>query len=82
MLEIGNKTTIKEYANDLWITTQVKGLAAKTIGLRALSYNFETIKGKVFVVGIFSSVLKEKYKTKPIKKVIILEKRNFSQSGF
>ena len=25
-IEIGNKTTIKEYANDLWITTQVKGL--------------------------------------------------------
>ena len=46
-IEIGSKTTIKEYANDLWITTQVKGMAAKTIGLRSLSYNFETIKGKV-----------------------------------
>ena len=53
-IEIGNKTTIKEYANDLWITTQVKGLAAKTIGLRALSYNFETIKGKVYIAGITS----------------------------
>ena len=53
-IEIGNKTTIKEYANDLWITTQVKGLAAKTIGLRSLSYNFETIKGKVYVAGITS----------------------------
>ena len=29
-------------------------LAAKTIGLRALSYNFETIKGKVYVAGITS----------------------------
>jgi len=53
-IEIGNKTTIKEYANDLWITTQVKGLTAKTIGLRALSYNFETIKGKVYIAGITS----------------------------
>tara|TARA_Y100001970_G_scaffold223403_1_gene275045 strand:+ start:64 stop:645 length:582 start_codon:yes stop_codon:yes gene_type:complete len=53
-IEIGNKTTIKEYANDLWITTQIKGLAAKTIGLRALSYNFETIKGKVYIAGITS----------------------------
>jgi len=53
-IEIGNKTTIKEYANDLWITTQVKGLAAKTIGLRSLSYNFETIKGKVYIAGITS----------------------------
>ena len=53
-IEIGDKTTIKEYANDLWITTQVKALAAKTIGLRALSYNFETIKGKVYIAGITS----------------------------
>ena len=53
-IEIGSKTTIKEYANDLWITTQVKGLAAKTIGLRALSYNFETINGKIYVAGITS----------------------------
>ena len=53
-IEIGSKTTIKEYANDLWITTQVKALAAKTIGLRALSYNFETIKGKVYIAGITS----------------------------
>ena len=51
-IEIGDKTTIKEYANDLWITTQVKGMAAKTIGLRSLSYNFETIKGKVYIAGI------------------------------
>ena len=53
-IEVGNKTTIKEYANDLWINTQVKSLAAKNIGLRSLSYNFETIRGKVFVAGITS----------------------------
>jgi len=53
-IEIGNQTTIKEYASDLWINTQVKSLAAKTIGLRVLSYNFETIKGRVFIAGITS----------------------------
>ena len=53
-IEIGDKTTIKEYANDLWINTQIKALAAKEIGLRALSYNFETIRGKVSVAGITS----------------------------
>ena len=53
-IEVGDKTTLKEYANDLWINTQIKSLAAKTIGLRALSYNFETIKGKVFIAGITS----------------------------
>ena len=51
---IGNRSTLKEYGQDLWITVQVKGLAAKTIGLRAVSYNFETIQGKVYVAGITS----------------------------
>ena len=53
-IEIGDKTTLKEYATDLWINTQVKALAAKTVGLRSLSYNFETIRGKVYVAGITS----------------------------
>ncbi len=53
-IEVGDKTTLKEYSQDLWINTQVKGVAAKTLGLRALSYNFETIRGKVYVAGIIS----------------------------
>jgi len=53
-IEVGDKTTLKEYMNDLWINTQVKSLAAKTIGLRSFSYNFETIKGKVYIAGITS----------------------------
>ena len=36
----------------MWINTQVKSIAAKTVGLRALSYNFETIKGRVYIAGI------------------------------
>jgi len=53
-IEVGDKTTIKEYANDLWITTQIRALAAKNIGLRSLSFNFETIRGKVYVAGVTS----------------------------
>jgi len=53
-IEVGDRITIKEYGQDLWITTQVKGLAAKNLGLRGLSYNFETIKGKVYIAGITS----------------------------
>ena len=53
-IEIGKQVTAKEYANDLWINTQIKALAAKAIGLRALSYNFETIRGKVYIAGITS----------------------------
>ncbi len=53
-IQVGNRATLKEYAQDVWITTQVKGLAAKTVGLRVISYNFETIQGKVYVAGITS----------------------------
>ena len=53
-IEIGDKPTIKEYANDVWITTQIKALAAKDIGLRSISYNIETIRGKVYLAGITS----------------------------
>ena len=53
-IEIGNRETIKDYANDLWINTQARGVAAKTIGLRSVAYNFETIKGKIYVAGITS----------------------------
>ena len=53
-IEVGEKTTIKEYSQDLWINTRVKGVAAKTLGLRSLGYNYETIKGKVYIAGITS----------------------------
>ena len=55
-IEVGDNKTLKEYANDIRINTQIKALATKNIGLRALSYNFETIKGKVYIAGITSRV--------------------------
>ena len=53
-IQIGNRATLKEYAKDVWINTQAKALAAKTIGLRVVGYNFETIQGKVYIAGITS----------------------------
>ena len=53
-IQVGNRTSLKEYANDVWINTQAKGLAAKAVGLRVVGYNFETIQGKVYIVGITS----------------------------
>ena len=53
-IQIGNRATLKEYANDVWINTQAKGLAAKAVGLRVVAYNFETIQGKVYIAGITS----------------------------
>lgn len=55
-IEIGNRETLKDYANDLWINTQARGVAAKTIGLRAVAFNFETINGRIFVAGLTSRV--------------------------
>ena len=51
-IEIGNRTTLKDYASDLWINTQARGVAAKTIGIKAITFNFETIQGKVYIAGI------------------------------
>jgi len=53
-IQIGNRATLKEYAQDVWINTQVRSVAAKAVGLRVISYNFETIQGKVYVAGITS----------------------------
>ncbi len=53
-IDIGDKTSIKEYANDVWITTQIKALAARDIGFRFISFNVETIRGKVYLAGITS----------------------------
>ena len=75
-IEVGNKTSIKEYANDLWINTQVKSLAARTVGLRVLSYNFETIKGRVYIAGItrrpeqLQSVIESTKTVKGVKEII------------
>lgn len=53
-IEVGNRASLIDYGKDLWINTQAKGLTAKTIGLRFLNYNFETIRGKVYIAGITS----------------------------
>ena len=53
-VEVGNQLKIKEYANDLWIKTQIRALTAKNAGLSSLAFNFEVIKGKVYMAGITS----------------------------
>ena len=51
-VQIGDRASLKEYANDVWINTQAKAVAAKTLGLRSVGYNFETIHGKIYIAGI------------------------------
>jgi len=51
-IEIGNRETLKDYASDLWINTQARAIAAKTVGIKSITFNFETIQGKIYVAGI------------------------------
>ena len=51
-IEIGNRSTLKDYASDLWINTQARAIAAKTIGIKAITFNFETIQAKIYIAGI------------------------------
>ena len=51
-IEIGNRSNLKDYASDLWINTQARAVAAKTVGIKAITYNFETIRGKIYIAGI------------------------------
>jgi len=53
-IEIGNRSTLKDYASDLWINTQARAMAAKTIGIKSITFNFETIQGKIYIAGISS----------------------------
>ena len=53
-------------------------MAAKTIGLRALSYNFETIKGKVYIAGLtgkkdqLDAVIESTKNVKGVKEIVNL----------
>ena len=75
-IEIGNRESIKDYAKDLWINAQARGVAAKTIGLRVVAYNFETINGKIYIAGITTKpdqldILIESLKTiKGVKEIV------------
>ena len=51
-IDIGTRTTLKDYASDLWINTQARAVAAKTVGIKAITFNFETIQGKIYIAGI------------------------------
>ena len=55
-IEVGNKQELKDYARDLWISTQIKTKTINELGLDAITYNFETINGRVHIIGITKSL--------------------------
>ena len=68
-IEVGDKETIKEYANDLWIKTQIRALTAKNLGLKSFAYNFEVIRGKVYIAGITKNADEVELLTETVKNV-------------
>ena len=68
-VEIGNKQNLEQYTKDLWITTQVKAKTLSEVGLDVLTYNFETINFKVYVMGVAANKEETEKIIKAIKSV-------------
>ena len=65
-VQVGNKQGIIDYTKDLWISTQVRAKTLNELGLDVVTYNFETINGKVHFMG----VAKDAEEVKKIIKII------------
>ena len=68
-IEVGNKQELKDYAKDLWISTQIKTKTINELGLDAITYNFETINGRVHVIGITKNLEESEKVIKVIRTV-------------
>ena len=54
-IDVGNRQDIKSYANDLWISSKVRTKIIREMGLETITYNIETVNGKVHIMGIATS---------------------------
>lgn len=52
---IGGSNGFGAYANDSWITTQIKSKMLFNKNIQSLNYNIQSIKGTVYVMGIAQS---------------------------
>lgn len=52
---IGNSNGFKAYANDSWITTQIKSKMLFDKNIQSLNYNIQSIRGTVYLMGIAQS---------------------------
>ncbi|MDP6565113.1 MAG: BON domain-containing protein [Alphaproteobacteria bacterium] len=55
--EVGvrDRTSLKDYATDTWITTQLKARLLRDTGVSAINYTVETVNGVVYLLGIAQS---------------------------
>lgn len=51
-IQVTDKSGFANYAQDSWITTQIKSQLLFAKGIKSVNYNVETVNGKVYLLGI------------------------------
>ena len=54
-LEINDQSTLRDYAKDVWITTQLKIKLLGDLKISAINYSVDTLNGVVYLFGIAQS---------------------------
>lgn len=54
-INIVDQTSLKDFAKDSWITTQIKSKFLLNQDIHSINYNVETINGVVYLLGIVQS---------------------------
>jgi len=54
-LEINDQSTLRDYAKDVWITTQLKIKLLGDTNISAINYSVDTLNGVVYLFGIAQS---------------------------
>lgn len=51
-IQVNDKSVFSNYAQDAWISTQIKSRLLFTKNIRSINYNIETLNGTVYILGI------------------------------
>lgn len=51
-IQVTDRTGFQNYAQDSWITTQIKSKLLFAKDIKSVNYNVETVNGKVYLLGI------------------------------
>jgi osmotically-inducible protein OsmY len=51
-IQINDKSGIKDYARDIWITTQVKAKLFLNAEIKSINYSVDTVNGVSYIMGI------------------------------
>ena len=51
-IQINDKTGLLNYAEDVWISTQIRGTLLVTKGIRSVNYSIITVNQHVYIMGI------------------------------